>query len=211
MTILISIDRAAKRQERIKEQGINFDILKDSVDGLKLDNPKSYLSLRAFYDFDKKKSDHRAITTLGAIGCYMSHENAWKRIIVKDKPEIIIEDDVTIEDKNYLDKVNEWIMSYHNKPRIKWLQYGYLSKDPILYWGAGAYLINPLAAKILLENSRPIEMMPDLYMHHIILKYSWDLEIATPPLFSQYETNNGIFKSLCQDGNNYNDKNKYMY
>ena len=56
MPILISIERAAKRQERIHEQGIDVELLKESVDGLKLNDPKSYLSPRAYYDFDKKKN-----------------------------------------------------------------------------------------------------------------------------------------------------------
>ena len=211
MTILISIERVAKRRERIHQQGIDVELLKESVDGLKLNDPKSYLSPRAYYDFDKKKSDHRTITSIGAIGCYMSHENAWKKVVASNKPELIIEDDITVVDKNYMDKVNEWIKDDHSKPRIKWLEYSYLSNDPLLYCGTGAYLINPVAAKCLLENSRPIEIQVDSYMHLMIIKNNWDLEKADPRLFSQYETYGGPFESLCQDDNNDGSVNKYIY
>jgi GR25 family glycosyltransferase involved in LPS biosynthesis len=211
MTILISIDRAKERKKRIYQQGIKARLLENSVDGLLLDNPKSYLSPRAFYDFDKKKNDHRTITSIGAIGCYMSHENAWNEVINNNKPELIIEDDITVIDPNYINIVNEWISSDHKKPRIKWLSYGYLNKEDNLFWGTGAYIINPLAAKILLDNSRPIEIQVDSYMHLSIKKYNWDLELSKNVLFIQYETNNGPFKTLCQEDNKNCSINKYIY
>jgi len=211
MPILISIGRAAERQERIREQGIEAELLQESVDGLQLKDPKSYLSLRAYYDFDKKKTDHRTITTFGGIGCYMSHENAWKKVVASNKPELILEDDVTVLEDDYMSKVNEWIEEDHSQPRVKWLQYGYLSDDPPLHWGSAAYLINPLAAKCLLENSRPIETQIDSYVHLMIMRNNWVLEKAVPPLFAQHETSQGSFKTLCQDGNDHCSANKYMY
>ena len=210
MTILISIERAAKRQKRIYDQNINARLLGNCVDGLKLADAKSYLSPRAYYDFDKKKRDHRTINTLGAIGCYMSHENAWKEVIYLDKPELIIEDDITIVDKNYMDFVNAWISSDHSRPRIKWLSYGYLNRGENLLWGTGSYLINPLAAKILLEHSQPIDIQVDAYMHLMIFKNKWDLEKTEPPIFRQHETSDGPFKTLCQRESNEYPENKYL-
>ena len=210
MTILISIERAAERRERIYAQNLHVTLLKKPVDGLELKDPKSYLSPRAYYDFDKKKYDHRTINTLGAIGCYMSHENAWREVIEQNKPELIIVDDITIVNENYMDFINEWMLSDHSKPRINWLSYGYLNRDEKLMWGAGSYLINPLAAKALLEHSRPIDIQVDLYMHSIISRYQWDLEKAEEPLFRQYETNDGPFKTLCQADNSDRPDNKYL-
>jgi GR25 family glycosyltransferase involved in LPS biosynthesis len=211
MTILISIDRALERQNRIIEQGINAKLLQNSVDGSSLIYPLSYLSVRAQYDFSKKKKDHRSITTLGAIGCYMSHENAWKEIVKKDKPELIIEDDITILDENYEKYLDDWISSDHSKPRILWMSYGYLNNTSLL-WGTGSYAINPLAATLLLKNSRPIDIQVDSFMHLIIKLYNWDLELSHKLYFSQYETPTGPFKSLCQDYDDLNkEENHYYY
>ena len=210
MTILISIERSAERRKRIYSQNINARLLSKCVDGMKLVDPKNYLTPRAYYDFDKKKHDHRTINTLGAIGCYMSHENAWKEVIRIDKPELIIEDDIIIIDKNYMAFVNEWISSDHSKPRIKWLSYGYLDKREELLWGTGSYLINPLAAKVLLEQSRPIDIQVDSYMHLMIFKNKWDLEKTEPPVFRQYETSDGPFKTLCQRDDNDYPENRYL-
>eukprot|EP00944_MAST-04C_sp_MAST-4C-sp1_P015871 g15871.t1 len=208
--ILISIERAAERRQRIYSQNISVRLLNNPVDGIKLADPKSYLSPHAYYDFDKKKHDHRTINTLGAIGCYMSHENAWKEVVDLNKPEFIIEDDITIVNENYMDFVNEWMLSDHSKPRIKWLQYGYLNKGENLLWGTGAYLINPLAAKMLLEHSRPIDVQVDAYMHLMIFKYKWDFEKTEYPIFRQYETSDGAFKTLCQPYTNDHPENKYL-
>lgn len=211
MTILISIDRAQERQKRIRSQNIEFTIVKHPVDGHKLADPKSYLSPRAFYDFDKKRVDHRTINTLGAIGCYLSHRNAWKEIIDKNKPDLIIEDDITVENKNYKTFTDCWISSNHSKPRILWLQCGYLNKNPNLYWGSGAYLINPMAASILFQHSIPIDIQVDSFMHLIIHKFNWDLEISNNIYFSQYETTCGPFKSLCQKTNTTDDKTNHYF
>lgn len=211
MTILISIDRSIERQKRIKSQKINVELLENSVDGLDLNNPLDYLSVRAYYDYHKMKNDHRTINTLGAIGCYMSHENAWKEIIKKNKPDLIIEDDITVLDYNYNNFVDSWISENHDKPRIVWLSYGYLNKESDLLWGTGSYIINPKAAEILLKHSRPIDIQVDSYMHLSIKKYGWILELSNIQYFSQYETNDGPFKSMCQNYNDINKKNNYMF
>lgn len=211
MTILISIDRAKERRIRIQEQGIKATLLENSVDGLLLDDPKSHLTPRAFYDFDKRKNDHRTITSVGAIGCYMSHENAWKKVIDNNIPELIIEDDLTVVDPDYNSIVSKWMSSDHKKPRIKWLSYGYLNRETNLLWGTGSYIINPLAAKILLANSRPIDIQIDSYMHLTINKYKWDLELSENIVFKQHEKSSGIFMSLCQNGNKGSETNTYFY
>ena len=92
--LLISI--CTKRQEHLKKQGITTRLLLSCVDGAKLVNPLSYLSPRSFYDFDKIRDDHRNINTIGGIGCYLSHVNAWKHVVNLDRPELILEDDATL-------------------------------------------------------------------------------------------------------------------
>ena len=210
MPILISIDRAKKRQERIAKQNIECNLVKYPVDGNALDNAKTFLSPRAFYDFDKRKIDHRTITSLGAIGCYLSHRNAWKEIIENNKPDLIIEDDITVESEDYKKFIKDWICCQHNKPRIMWMQYGFLNRNPNLYWGTGAYIINPRAAKILYKNSLPIDIQVDSYMHLMIKKLNWDLELCDKLFFTQYETYSGPFKSLCQESNKNLQFNKYL-
>jgi hypothetical protein len=193
--LLISI--CTKRQEHLKKQGIKTRLLLSCVDGAKLVNPLSYLSPRSFYDFDKIRDDHRNINTIGGIGCYLSHVNAWKHVVNLDHPELILEDDATlIPGKDWRKCFSEWQQGSHQNPRIKFLQYGPLGSD--VYWGAAAYMINPAAARFLVDRALPVDMHPDLFMHSVIRQHGWDFETSDGPYFTQYESNEGPFKTSVQ-------------
>jgi len=196
--ILITIPRA---NGRIIDEGMKTIKLHNAIDGMELENPKQYLSTRAFYDWDFHKFDHRTLNTAGSIGCYMSHENAWKEVVRMGKPQLILEDDVSIGENltKLYEEIHGWFYSKHDIPRIKFLYYNRMGN---MMYGAAAYLINPLASEILLRYSRPIDSQVDLYMHQIMYRLDIKVELAENILFVHTEKHSGPYKSLTQNYEN---------
>ena len=74
----------------------------------------------------------------------------------------------------------------------------WVADDAILYWGAAAYMINPAAARFLVDRALPVDMHPDLFMHSVIRQHGWDFETSDGPYFTQYESNEGPFRTSVQ-------------
>mgnify|MGYP001176099818 CR=1 FL=1 len=209
LPIMISLPRHSKRREYVSQQGIKYEVLPTVVDATTLSNPTSVLSTRAFYDYHRKRNDHRTIASIGAIGCYMSHENAWKLVIERDSPQFIIEDDITISRNDWQKLASEWINQGNQS--IPWLFFiGHASVKSVSY-GTHAYILNPAAARELLAHARPIEIQVDMYMHSLFYQHNWKIEFATPTAFKQVETSHGDFKSTTQQNTLSLPPNKYLF
>lgn len=136
-----------------------------AINGNKM-NPKQLLinktiSIRAYNDLVYGREEHTGISSLGTIGCTLSHLELWKKCST-DFPYIIIaEDDVipkiisSLDTKNIqkaLDNVNGCFISTKVKKGEKTLL------------GLHFYFLSKGAAQKLSDNALPIDMQTDSYM-----------------------------------------------
>lgn len=148
--------------------------------------------------------DHDHLTSLGHVGCYLSHVNMWKKCLEHNKPIIVVEDDVS---KFSEIQVSELIKAYQSIPEnadFASLLYGNTlttsGKDkegdwgkiqPREFRGTMLYYITPKAASILLKYAFPISAQVDGYMSYILPYYDldsyvwdrnfWNLNQLLPP------------------------------
>ena len=140
----------------------------------------------------KIKTEHDFVTSMGQVGCYLSHVNMWKKCLEHGKPIIVIEDDVPKFSKN---QVPELIKAYQSIPEnadfASLLYINSLTKNskdkkgdwgkiqPRAFYGAQLYYITPKAASILIKYAFPISSQVDGYMSYILPYYDlnsyvWD-------------------------------------
>jgi GR25 family glycosyltransferase involved in LPS biosynthesis len=137
--------------------------------------------------FNKRDLDSE-INTLSSIGCALSHISLWHKCIELNEKILIMEDDVYITDitttnmdkiiNNYMEFENPSILylcslaqahKLNSKFNVKGFDY---NSDLYTYnytinpftCGTQAYIINPSAAKLLIETCFPIQFHIDYYL-----------------------------------------------
>jgi GR25 family glycosyltransferase involved in LPS biosynthesis len=171
------------KQSRVFER---FDAVAGSTIDIQAD---TRISLRAKRNIkDKFRRDHEDLNTTGAIGCYLSHVEIWKKVANNPEPyAIVFEDDAAVpadfmrrfeaaySEINLLAGIpdlwtfsNPWAFYYRTKGRP--LPYD-VPENLRGRWvlntcpgGTGGYFITKEGAKKLLDNAFPIDMHVDLYI-----------------------------------------------
>lgn len=125
---------------------------------------KNIISTRAYHDLKNGRSDHIAISSLGTVGCTLSHRELWY-ICSKKLPYIIIaEDDLSLKKINKTDIENiQTSLSQKNGAFIS----AKINKNSNFMYGAHLYFLTNGAAKKLFEKSLPVSMQTDSYIKHI--------------------------------------------
>lgn len=144
----------------------------DAVDGSKLDlgavpyNPGKVMRMQGYS------------LTSREIGCYLSHMKCWHACIEHDLPTLIFEDDFLLHShfesvlSTLINDYREWqivrFQALEDKAHKLNIDFGSFQLvcndgDPI---GATAYLVNPVSARRLLEESREIYEPLDHFIEH---------------------------------------------
>jgi glycosyl transferase family 25 len=136
-------------------------------------------SLRTRKELIHGRYVHEAISSKGALGCYLAHLNVWKKCVELDKIIIVAEDDAIMKDdtsmaelqKAYTDAVNnnfDILMCHkHYIPGIpsnqKRITNNIYCIDETI--SCMFYFITPAGAKVLIKNALPIEVHVDHYIN----------------------------------------------
>ena len=150
-------------------------------------NPISKTHIR-----NKIETAHDNITSLGQVGCYLSHVDMWKKCLEHNTPIIVIEDDVSKFNENQVLELTKAYQSIPENADFASLLYintlttsgkdkkGDWGKiQPREFRGTQLYYITPKAASILLKYAFPISAQVDGYMGYILPYYDlnsyvWD-------------------------------------
>ena len=174
-TLVISLPQSLTRQDQVKkilsQTELNWQFL-EGIDGRKLQYPPpEYLP-------------HKVERLLGfkltpnEIGCFLSHRKAWQSCSNLQLPTLIFEDDFLILPNfnkvlsTLLDNLGQWqlvrlqaLVNCDDKPEYYHSEFDLVhnQEDPL---GATAYLLQPNAAKILLDHSKLIFEPLDHFLEH---------------------------------------------
>jgi glycosyl transferase family 25 len=151
-----------------------------AIDSKDLDINDSRISYLARGKINMKLDvDHDDISSLGAVGCYLSHVELWKKCVELNKPIIVTEDDILLSEKNrkeirriyknipvnsnftsllYIPSLSSW----HKCEKDNWCE---IHTRGIR--GTQMYYITPKGAKMLLKHALPITMQVDAYISYI--------------------------------------------
>lgn len=173
--------RAQKAAESIRKMGFNRIEFVPGVDGKKIpeNDLKKLLTTRAYSELKNGRYVHEALSSVGAVGCYLAHLQCWSRIADgKDGGNVaIFEDDFELKNdtkselkKAFKDAIKHRYdilrLSFHkNKDVGRDVEHLTKNIDKVKRTeGATAYIITPLGAAKLLRGAMPIEMQVDHYM-----------------------------------------------
>jgi GR25 family glycosyltransferase involved in LPS biosynthesis len=132
-----------------------------------LDN--NIISIRGYHDIIYGRSEHDGLSSIGAVGCTLSHFLLWNYCIENKLEYItIIEEDAEIMKftnkdikniENILKKPNSIFISTKIKNDIK--------NSPINFFGTHFYIASNKACQNLIKKTLPIEIQVDSYISHI--------------------------------------------
>lgn len=172
---VISLERSKERRAKVAEQlnktGIEWKFL-DAVDGYALPAmPPSYRRAKV-----KRLQGYEL--TPGEVGCFLSHIKAWELCVQNQLTTFVFEDDFLVN-SNLEDVIDDLLVNadqwnlvrlsgiYETNHEILMQRSGYaLVKNLGEPCGTAAYMVQPEAAKILLDNATDIYEPVDHYLEH---------------------------------------------
>jgi len=164
-------------EARFREIGFkNINHFK-AVDGRKSE-PKQLLNdkiidIRAYNDLVYGRQQHTGISSLGTIGCTLSHNKLWELCVNKHSHILIVEDDVVLQPFTQNDIKN--IQTILNKPNGAFISTNYTKNTEVLI-GLHFYFLSNGAAKALNKKALPINLQTDSYVGHLASIGDIDLE-----------------------------------
>lgn len=178
---IINMDSAKERLKYVQDQVKKLKIPHKriaAVDGNKIKN------MEEIVDIESYKAFFKMLPEPGTIGCFLSHEKAWRSFLESgDEFALVFEDDVSFNPEELQEMIGRLIKHkhlwdivglelLHDGNPLKLITLSIRSSLCIYLTQvthAGAYLINRKAALALLEKMYPIKMPVD---HYITL--SWE-------------------------------------
>lgn len=181
-TFVINLDRSKERwtrmQKALEDAGFPSNSYQrfSAVEGKKLDRDyiKSILSVRAFFDLNKPRYEHRMFNNLGAIGCYLSHIKLAQHIVENQIPMALILEDDGIPNKDAMEKLQKLKLPEDGDMYI--LSAAFLPNGMIqsyddnwyrlynMFFGTQAYLLTFKGAQKILQKAFPIEVQVDAFI-----------------------------------------------
>jgi len=172
-----SKERALRAKKEISKLGFKKFAFAPGVKGKNIpdDDLRDLLTSRAYYELKNGRYVHEALSSVGAVGCYLAHLQCWSR--GTEQTVAIFEDDFVSTpnakedvEKAYNDAASRGFdilrLAYNKNPDIK-VELKKVSENLNKMSRsecAAAYIVSPHGASILLEKALPIEMHVDHFI-----------------------------------------------
>jgi GR25 family glycosyltransferase involved in LPS biosynthesis len=238
--IVISLKRQAHKLDVFKSRyvqagfSLNSLTVLEGYDASAMTQPPP-MTLRQMDDINKERYDHRFFNKPGGFGCYLSHVQAWKWILEKNKPCIIFEDDAYFhmgkKTPSLIQKMFRKVDAHFSQKEARVVFLGYIEVPgfkrtfertiteekmgkPFLFHGImhglQGYYVTPAAARILIENAFPIEMQVDSYIG-MLATYRKDLALIAckKSLVNQQNVTDSNIQSKCTFCNGYVNSDRF--
>jgi GR25 family glycosyltransferase involved in LPS biosynthesis len=197
----ISFNKNNELENHLKKRGfINVNFFK-AIDGRKFNvedlKNKDLITIRAYNDLVNGREQNSGLSSLGCIGCSMSHYNLWDKCVKNNYPYIIIaENDVNIPQKFTNDDLND-IRNTISQPDGIFVATKNLktNKNIISLQGLHFYIISNSACKKLIKEAFPIDVQTDHYISHMADKK--DIKLYSKPIATQKFHISDVQSSLC--------------
>lgn len=215
-------DRWTSMKRKIIEAGFSESAIKriPAVLGKSLDLSQVNLSDRARYDLQQVRDNHFSIATTGAVGCYLSHYNLWKRMVDENiEAALIFEDDAQFT-PNFQEKSKAVMHDLHRfhwdhdgllflqtfnvfpiKEKYEPTESKYIKRITGAFGSCAAYRITLDAARILVDKANLIDVQVDAAISFIGLNPDNHLRLlATRPVIVETDVVDiftGNIQSVC--------------
>ena len=185
-------------ENNCKEFGFNNITFYPEVKGRKFKANKLFanniISARSYNDLILGRREHSGISSIGAIGCFMSHYNLWKLCVIRNFPYmVILENDCKIKSLNN-DTKNDIMNFLQNNTKSIFVSANIknVRKKHHEFMGLHFYIVSKSACEILIRNSFPIDVQADWYIVSLYNKNMINLK-------GQHIFDQKLHKSSIQD------------
>ena len=207
---VINLKDRKDRWENMQKGLVNFNNVTRfdavNVKNVELNELPISIFTRYIIDNNSRRCHHFQIHTKGAIGCSLSHISLWKKIVDNNiEKAIIFEDDCELK-PNFFDNIQKCYERFDKDIFV--FGYNKLFHKNILddcfckaesFFGSHAYLITNKGAKILLENSIPIELHIDTYIGLMIFYNNLEGLFITKNQINQTDSKSDIQTNNCSN------------
>jgi len=182
----IGFERKLTLEQQLAEQGFKNVNYFPAINGKKMNPQKlakdGIIGARAYNDLTYGRHQHTGISSLGAIGCALSHIKLWEICTEKYPYMIIAEDDVKLHKltENNIKDIQSSILK-ENGIFIS----SNVIKDSETLFNLHFYVISNNAAQKMLNKALPINLQVDSYVGH--LSNIGDINLEGYELFKQYK------------------------
>ena len=141
---------------------------------------ENHLSAEAYKSIVRTRAVNGHFMTIGALGCALTHIKIWKEAVLKDKPMLIVEDDITLLDDfdrrliEALDSLPDdfalfYLANLIDTDSKSYTLYGDTKLEIPLdnFYGGYGYMISPKAAEHLLGSVYPLTYQIDSYIMNL--------------------------------------------
>lgn len=192
---VINLDRAPERWNELQHNFQAFPSYQlrrfPAVDG-KTFTPtqiKELVTPRAFYVLHRKfRLCHEDFTTVGAIGCFLSHLQLWKECVQQNKPLFIVEDDFRMnssmdplfqEAQTLIPQLGFMLLKLNSLRGNSTLPYNSMwDSFQGLFFGTMVYCLTPFIAQQLIQHALPINCQVDSYIGHMSVRNNFRIYIS---------------------------------
>jgi len=192
---VLNLDRRPDRWARIQEvlngsatiRTLGFERV-TAIDGVTLIHRRMLMEGKLSKDaYSSNIEVNGEFLTMGGLGCLLSHATIWERVVGMSFPALVLEDDIEIKE-NFDVELNR-LLGSGGLPRNQRFGLAYLANmvgDPVTkalqpynnivdrmlgaQWGTYAYIITPVAVRILLRHLYPITQHADSYIIQVSSK-----------------------------------------
>lgn len=167
----ISFNRNLDLEIHLAKYGFQNTKHFQAIDGTKLDPneliKKSIITIRAYNDLLTGREEHSGISSLGAVGCTLSHYALWKKCVDDKLPYIIIAEDDAKFNRSVSDKDIHKISQILSESNGVYVSTNIVKKNVTSFWGLQFYILTNGACKELIKYTFPIDVQTDFYVAHL--------------------------------------------
>ncbi len=167
----IAFNRNQSVEDHYKNMGFENVNHFQAIVGKKLDIQaliqNQIISVRSYDDLMSGRSEHSGMTSIGAIGCSLSHCELWKLCVDNNWPYIIIaEEDNRMYGQLQASDIIK-IQQTLSKPKSVFISVNIIKKDHRnQFFGSHFYIPSLAACKELIKDFYPIDVQLDWYIAH---------------------------------------------
>lgn len=193
--IMITMDRSSPNTNKFTEWCHINHRISELVDGVvvrSIESIKDYLTPYGYYIMQNQRETSIHFDTLGPIGCFLAHRDAWGRIVTDDScdhcwvfeegvsdyyDDIINRVDNAYDHFDFLHGHTVTVVRLWKQKQIRHTTDKFHYNNGIvpidkIYYGTKCYRISKKFAKLLLDHSTQFDMHVDSYMCIMAIYYS---------------------------------------
>jgi hypothetical protein len=159
-----------------------FDVRDPGRNAAKLELVRKHVSPTALLTMlRERRYHHEQFTTPGAIGCYLSHMNVWRKIAAAKEGALVIEDDAVVSDPEVMAQMVRAVQRNRLPPEVDVLLVGWANLMSVDDDAASETATAEELAAPAAPAAPAITLGPDVVAHRVLRQFSLALMYYVTP------------------------------